>query len=74
MLSRYSELIYIYTTSFQGNRINYIILLEFLNSREISAAPCGPKHSYLAPGGGCEVLFSPCLFVCPANIVVFIGY
>ena len=39
--------------------------------------------SYLAPGGGCEVLFSPglsvclcvclsvCLCVCPANILVF---
>ena len=30
---------------------------------------------YLAPGGGCEVLFSPglsvCLCVCPANILVF---
>ena len=36
---------------------------------------------YLAPGGGCEVLFSPCLSVClcvclcvcvcPANILVF---
>ena len=41
------------------------------------------KHCYLAPGGGCEVLFSPglsvglsvCvsdyLCVCPANILVF---
>ena len=36
---------------------------------------------YLAPGGGCEVLFSPglsvcvsvCLCVCPANILVFYG-
>ena len=41
--------------------------------------------SYLAPGGGCEVLFSPglsvcvcvcvcvsvCVSVCPANILVF---
>ena len=35
--------------------------------------------NYLAPGGGCEVLFSPCLSVClslcmcvcPANILVF---
>ena len=32
---------------------------------------------YLAPGGGCEVLFSPglsvcvCVCVCPANILVF---
>ena len=34
---------------------------------------------YLAPGGGCEVLFSPglsvclcvCVSVCPANILVF---
>ena len=34
---------------------------------------------YLAPGGGCEVLFSPglcvclsvCVYVCPANILVF---
>ena len=30
---------------------------------------------YLSPGGGCEVLFSPCLSVClcvcPANILVF---
>ena len=35
--------------------------------------PVGPH--YLAPGGGCEVLFSPCLSVClsvcPANILVF---
>ena len=33
-----------------------------------------PIH-YLAPGGGCEVLFSPglsvCVSVCPANILVF---
>ena len=41
------------------------------------------EHHYLAPGGGCEVLFSPglsvclsvcvsvCLSVCPANILVF---
>ena len=40
-------------------------------------------HNYLAPGGGCEVLFSPglsvclsvcvcvCVSVCPANILVF---
>ena len=40
-------------------------------------------HYYLAPGGGCDVLFSPCLSVClsvclyvclcvcPANILVF---
>ena len=36
-------------------------------------------HCYLAPGGGCEVLFSPglcvclsvCVSVCPANILVF---
>ena len=40
-------------------------------------------NNYLAPGGGCEVLFSPglsvclcvclsvCLCVCPANILVF---
>ena len=40
-------------------------------------------HIYLAPGGGCEVLFSPglsvclsvclcvCVSVCPANILVF---
>ena len=34
-------------------------------------------YYYLAPGGGCEVLFSPCLSVClcvcvcPANILVF---
>ena len=40
-------------------------------------------YCYLAPGGGCEVLFSPglsvclcvclsvCLCVCPANILVF---
>ena len=37
--------------------------------------------NYLAPGGGCEVLFSPglsvcvcvclCVCVCPANILVF---
>ena len=39
-----------------------------------SELPC-----YLAPGGGCEVLFSPglsvcvsvCVSVCPANILVF---
>ena len=38
-----------------------------------------PLLNYLAPGGGCEVLFSPglsvcvsvCLCVCPANILVF---
>ena len=37
------------------------------------------KGYYLAPGGGCEVLFSPglsvcvsvCVSVCPANILVF---
>ena len=37
------------------------------------------SNYYLAPGGGCEVLFSPCLSVCvcvclcvcPANILVF---
>ena len=37
------------------------------------------NSSYLAPGGGCEVLFSPglsvcvcvCVCVCPANILVF---
>ena len=36
-------------------------------------------YYYLAPGGGCEVLFSPglslclsvCVCVCPANILVF---
>ena len=40
-------------------------------------------YNYLAPGGGCEVLFSPglsgclsvcvcvCVSVCPANILVF---
>ena len=32
-------------------------------------------NHYLAPGGGCEVLFSPglcvCLSVCPADILVF---
>ena len=34
-------------------------------------------YFYLAPGGGCEVLFSPglsvcvCVSVCPANILVF---
>ena len=32
-------------------------------------------HYYLAPGGGCDVLFSPCLSVClsvcPANILLF---
>ena len=36
-------------------------------------------RNYLAPGGGCEVLFSPglsvcvcvCVCVCPANILVF---
>ena len=31
--------------------------------------------NYLAPGGGCEVLFSPglsvCVSVCPANILIF---
>ena len=31
--------------------------------------------SYLTPRGGCKVLFSPglcvCVFVCPANILVF---
>ena len=39
---------------------------------------CQPGASgYLAPGGGCEVLFSHCLSVylsvcvCPANILVF---
>ena len=43
-------------------------------------------HYYLAPGGGCEVLFSPglsvcvsvclcmCVSVCPANILVFYLY
>ena len=38
-----------------------------------------PHTCYLTPGGGCEVLFSPCLSVClsvcvsvcPANILVF---
>ena len=42
-----------------------------------------PTHCYLAPGGGCEVLFSPglsvcvcvcvclCVCVCPANMLVF---
>ena len=42
-----------------------------------------PLPCYLAPGGGCEVLFSPglsvclsfcvsvCVSVCPANILVF---
>ena len=38
-----------------------------------SSVPLG--SSYLAPGGGCEVLFSPGLSlsvsVCPANILVF---
>ena len=35
------------------------------------------RYHYLAPGGGCEVLFSPglsvcvCVSVCPANILVF---
>ena len=33
------------------------------------------RYIYLAPGGGCEVLSSPCLSVCvsvcPANILVF---
>ena len=28
-------------------------------------------HQYLAPGGGCEVLFSHMVSVCPANILVF---
>ena len=34
-------------------------------------------YNYLAPGGGCEVLFSPgmsvcvCVSVCPANILIF---
>ena len=28
-------------------------------------------YNYLAPGGGCEVWFSPGLSVCPANILVF---
>ena len=39
----------------------------------------GCTYIYLAPGGGCQVLFSPCLSVClcvclcvcPANILVF---
>ena len=40
---------------------------------------CAKKHIYLAPVGGCEVLFSPgmsvCVYVrlcvCPADILVF---
>ena len=71
ILSRYCELIYIYTTSFQGNRRNYIILFEFLHSREISAAPFSAKHSYLVLGEDCEVLFSPCLSVCLCVMPIF---
>ena len=61
-----------------------VILKDKLNTwQKYSVESSNKRHlyCYLAPGGGCKVLFSPCmsvclclcvcLCVCPANILVF---
>ena len=56
---------------------SYLIRLDVLLGNDTGVYDI--LRHYLAPGGGCELLFSPCLSVClcvcvsvcPANILVF---